>query len=129
MKKEIRTPFLIVNPKAYIYGDEALELAKVCDRLALEYDTDIIYTAQHADLRQINDNTDNLILTAQHMDGIVPGRGMGHILPESIKDAGADAVVLNHAEHLMTLPDLDKAMRRADELDLLTIVVAGYHDL
>lgn len=122
MKKTLRTPFLIVNPKAYIYGDEALELAKICDRLAKEYDTDIIYTAQHADLRLVNDNTENLILTAQHLDGIQPGRGMGHILPESVKAAGADAVVLNHAEHLLTLPQLDQAMNRARELDMITIV-------
>lgn len=124
MKRELRTPFLIVNPKAYIYGDESLELAKLCDRLAKEYDTDIIFTAQHADLRQAAENTENLIITAQHMDGLTPGRGMGHILPESVKAAGADAVVLNHAEHLLTLPQLDKAMRRADELDMLTIVCA-----
>ena len=34
MKRKIRVPFLIVNPKAYIYGQESLELAKVCDELA-----------------------------------------------------------------------------------------------
>ena len=122
MKRTLRTPFLIVNPKAYIYGEEALELGMICDRLANEYDIDIIYTAQHTDLRMIKEHTEHLILTAQHMDGIVPGRGMGHILPESIKAAGAEAVVLNHAEHPLTMSSLDAAMRRAQELDLLTIV-------
>ena len=70
----------------------------------------------------IKEHTEHLILTAQHMDGIVPGRDMGHILPESIKAAGAQAVVLNHAEHPLTMSSLDAAMRRAQELDLLTIV-------
>ncbi len=122
MKRQVRVPFLIVNPKAYIYGKESLELAKVCDRLSEEYDIDIIFTAQHVDLRMIAEATKNIVLTAQHMDGIVAGRGMGHILPEGIKDAGAQAVVLNHAEHSLRLEELDKAMKRANELDLFTIV-------
>ncbi len=122
MKRKIRTPFLIVNPKAYIYGKESLELAKICDRLSEEYDLDIIFTAQHVDLRQVAEATKNVIVTAQHMDGIVPGRGMGHILPEGVKDAGAQAVVLNHAEHSLKIEELDRTMKRANELDLVTIV-------
>ena len=122
MKRKIRTPFLIVNPKAYIYGQESFELAKVCDRLSEEYDIDIIFTAQHVDLRLVAEMTKHVIVAAQHMDGIVPGRGMGHILPEGIKDAGAQAVVLNHAEHSLKLEELDRAMKRANELDLVTIV-------
>lgn len=122
MKRQVRVPFLIVNPKAYIYGKESLELARVCDRLSKEYDIDIIFTAQHVDLRMIAEATENIVLTAQHMDGIYPGRGMGHILPEGIKDAGAEAVVLNHAEHSLKLEELDRAMKRAKELDLFTIV-------
>ena len=70
----------------------------------------------------VSEATTNIIVTAQHMDGIVPGRGMGHILPEGIKDAGAQAVVLNHAEYSLTLDQLDKAIKRANELELVTIV-------
>lgn len=122
MKRNIRTPFLIVNPKAYIYGKETLELAKICDELAEEYDIDILFTAQHVDIQKVADSTKNIIVTAQHMDGIVAGRGMGHILPEGIKAAGAQAVVLNHAEHQLTVNQLAKAMKRAKELELITIV-------
>ncbi|MBO5883693.1 MAG: triose-phosphate isomerase [Clostridia bacterium] len=122
MKRQVRVPFLIVNPKAYIYGNESLELAKVCDALSEEYDIDIIFTAQHVDIRMIAEATKNIVLTAQHMDGIVAGRGMGHILPEGVKAAGAQAVVLNHAEHALKLDELDRAMKRANELDLFTIV-------
>ncbi|MGL4606760.1 MAG: triose-phosphate isomerase [Eubacteriaceae bacterium] len=122
MKRKIRTPFLIVNPKAYIYGKESLELGILCDELSKEYDLDIIFTAQHVDIQKVSDETENIFVTAQHMDGIVPGRGMGHILPEAIKAAGAEAVVLNHAEHPLTTTQLDKAIKRGDALGLLTIV-------
>lgn len=124
MRRQLRRPFLIVNPKAYIYGEEALELAKISDELSAQYDIDIIYTAQHTDIRMIAQETEHIIVTAQHMDGIVPGRGMGHILPESVKAAGAEAVVLNHAEHPLGTGALAAAVKRARELDLLVVICA-----
>ena len=124
MKRELRVPFLIVNPKAYIYGEESLELAKVCDQLAEEYDIDIIFTCPYADVRMIRENTENIIVCVQSMDPLTPGRGMGHVLPESLKEAGADAVFLNHAENPKTLSDLYACIRRAAELDMTSIVCA-----
>lgn len=32
--RKVRTPFLIVNPKSYLYGEKSLELAKAADRVA-----------------------------------------------------------------------------------------------
>ena len=120
----LRTPFLIVNPKAYLAGNQVLKLAQLTDELAGEYDIDVIFTAQHVDLRMVADHTSNLTVTAQHMDPIVPGRGMGHILPEALVEAGVKAVVLNHAEHALTLSELDVTMRRAAEVGLMTVVCA-----
>ena len=120
----LRTPFLIVNPKAYLGGADTLRLALLTDELAGEFDIDVIFTAQHAYLVEIARRTSHLMITAQHMDPITPGRGMGHALPEALAEAGATAVVLNHAEHPLTLAQLDATMRRADELGLATIVCA-----
>ena len=124
MKRTVRTPFFVVNPKSYLYGAESLALAKAADHLAEEYDVDIFFTAQAVDLPAIRQGTRHLIVTAQHMDGIAPGRGMGHVLPEALAVAGVEAVFLNHAEHPMTISQLGAAMARADELGLLTIVCA-----
>lgn len=124
MKRKIRVPFLIVNTKSYIYGEEAVELAKTADRIGKKYDIDIVYTAQAVDIAKIKEATEGLIVIAQHMDGIVQGRGMGAVLPEGLKAAGAEGVFLNHAEKPLTLCELDMAMRRADELELLTFVCA-----
>jgi len=122
MKRKIRTPFFNINLKSYIYGQEALELAKVCDELAETYDIDFFYDVQHVDLRLIADNTKNIIVTAQHLDGIMPGRGTGHMLPEAVKDAGARAVLLNHAEDPLEPEALEWAIRRANEMELYTLV-------
>lgn len=123
-KRIIRTPFFVVNPKAYLYGEQALALACYADQLAEQYDLDIFFTAQHVDLPLLKANTTHLILTAQHMDGLTPGAGMGHILPEALKAAGVEATFLNHAEHPVPFAALAKTMARADELGILTIVCA-----
>ncbi|MDF1489323.1 triose-phosphate isomerase [Tessaracoccus caeni] len=120
----VRSPFLIVNPKAYLGSQDTLELARLTDELAAQFGIDVIFTAQHVDLRMVAENTQHLVVTAQHMDPIVKGRGMGHILPDSLREAGARAVVLNHAEHSLTLAVLDETIRRAREVGLATIVCA-----
>lgn len=124
MKRTIRTPFFVVNPKSYLYGAGSVALAKAAERLAVEYDVDIFFTAQAVDLPAVRRETERLIVTAQHMDGLTPGRGMGHVLPDALAEAGVEAVFLNHAEHPMTISQLGAAMARADELGLLTIVCA-----
>jgi len=120
----VRSPFLIVNPKAYLASADTLALARLTDELAEQFGIDVIFTAQHVDVRMVAENTSRLVVTAQHMDPIVKGRGMGHILPDSLRDAGAGAVVLNHAEHPLTLAVLDETMQRAREVGLATIVCA-----
>ncbi|PKQ22503.1 MAG: triose-phosphate isomerase [Actinobacteria bacterium HGW-Actinobacteria-5] len=120
----LRTPFLIVNPKAYLGGADTLRLALLTNELAQEFDLDVIFTSQQAYIVEIARRTTHLMICAQHMDPIVPGRGMGLTLPESLAEAGATAVVLNHAEHPITLAELDATMRRADDVGLTTIVCA-----
>jgi len=123
-KQTIDAPFFIFNPKSNLYGQELLKLSKVADKLAKEHQISVLVTAPYSDLNLIADNTENIIVTAQHMDGIDPGSGMGYVLPESLFNVGVRATFLNHAEHPMTLADLSKAVKKAEELDMLTIVCA-----
>ena len=123
-KRKLRPPFFVVNPKAYLYGEEALKLAKEADRLAGAHDIDILFTVQYVDAYRIAQETEHLIITTQHMDSLMPGRGMGYILPEGLVAAGVQATFLNHAEHPVTVHELDVTMKRAKELGILTIVCA-----
>ncbi|WP_110954647.1 triose-phosphate isomerase [Anaerosinus massiliensis] len=122
--KKVCCPFLVVNPKSYLYGKKALELAKEADKIAQQTKLQIFFTCPFADIRFIKDHTSYITVTAQHMESLRPGRGMGHILPESLKEAGANAVFLNHAENPMTVSELSKTILRAKELDMITIVCA-----
>lgn len=123
-KRAIKTPFFCVNPKAYLHGEKAVALARHADALAQQYEVDIFFTGQLVDLAEIRRQTKHLIVTAQHMDGLKPGSGMGYVLPEALRDAGVEAVFLNHAEHPMALSELAKAIARANETSILTIVCA-----
>lgn len=122
---KLRKPFFTVNPKAYLWGEKSLALALVAEELAIKHDVDILFTGQLADMRMLKENTKKLILTAQHLDGITPGRGMGYLLPEAAFEAGVRATFLNHAEHPLSIGDLAKAVARTKELGIATILCAN----
>ncbi len=120
----IRAPYFEVGPKCYMWGERMLKLAKAVDEIAHKYDLDVIVTPQYADIRLIAENTKYIHVYAQHMDSLVPGRGLGAVLPESLKAAGAVGVMLNHAEKKLTLEEVKRTIERADEVGLASIVCA-----
>ena len=122
--RKLRIPFFGVNTKSYLYGDDVVALAKQADALAERYDIDITFTAQLVDIPRIKAETRHLFLAAQYMDGIEPGRGMGHVLPEALAAAGVYSVTLNHAEKPMTVSALAKAVKRAREVGLSVTICA-----
>ena len=121
---DIKPPFFEIGPKAIIYGEEMLKLAKVIDKTAMKYDVDVILTPQYTDIKLLADNTERIFIFAQHMDYLKPGRGLGSVLPEAVKAAGAKGVMLNHAEKPLTMDVVEKTIRRAEEVGLATIVCA-----
>ncbi len=121
---KIRAPFFEIGPKCIMWGDRMLKLAKTVDKIAYKYDLDVIVTPQYADIRLLAENTQYIHVYAQHMDSLRPGRGLGSVLPESVKEAGAVGVMLNHAEKHLTLDEIRATIERADEVGLATIVCA-----
>ena len=121
---KIKPPFFEIGPKAFMYGEEMLKLAKVIDKTALKYDVDVIVTPQYTDIKLLADNTERIFVFAQHMDYLTPGRGLGSVLPEAVKAAGAKGVMLNHAEKPISMETIEKTIRRAEEVGLMTIVCA-----
>ncbi len=124
MKPEIRTPYFEIGTKNYIYGDTVLEYAKAADRAAEKYDIDVLFITPAVEIRRVVENTKNLIVLAPYMDTLRPGRGMADILPEGLKAAGAQGVVINHCEKPMSLPQMKKTIDRARELDFLVFACA-----
>jgi triosephosphate isomerase len=121
---EITPPFFEVGPKAYAYGGELVELARRADALSRTYDVQVIITPQYLDIPAVAQAVDRVMVFAQHMDALTPGRGVGSVLPEAIKAAGAQGVLLNHVERRLSRDELTRTMRRADEVGLATMVCA-----
>jgi len=118
-------PFFEIGPKAYLYGKEVLSLAKFADEICVKYDVQIIFTPQYVDIPILARETKNLLIFAQHMDSLMIGRGVGSVLPEAVKAAGAVGVMLNHAEKPLPLEIIHRTIQRADEVGLASMVCAG----
>lgn len=124
-KRIPKPPFFEIGPKAYLYGDELLFLAKAADEASALYGVDVIFTAPFLELRRICRKTKRLFVFAPHMDPILPGRGAADILPEAVAEAGACGVMLNHCEKPLPLNVLRKTLLRAGELNLASMVCGG----
>ncbi len=122
--KRIKPPFFEIGPKAYMYGDEMVSLAKTIDAAAKKYDVNVILTPQYTDIYRIAQVTEKVLVFAQHMDSLTIGRGLGSVLPEAVKAAGAVGVMLNHVEKQVTIAALRACIRRDEDLGLYSIVCA-----
>ena len=124
MKPKIRVPYFEVGTKNYVYGDTLLEYAIAADKAAEKYDIDVLFICPAVEIRRVAENTKNLIVLAPYMDTLRPGRGMADVLPEGLKAAGAQGVVINHCEKPMSLPQMKATIDRARELDMLVFACA-----
>lgn len=122
----ISEPFFEYGPKCYMYGETLLNMAKGLEKLAIKYNVDVVLDIPDTEIYNIAHNVDTkrVHVYSQHMDSIEVGRGMGRTLPEALKAAGAVGVMLNHAEHKLTIEEIEKAIKRADSVGLATMVCA-----
>ncbi len=113
-----------VNFKVYpeTIGAKGLEIARTMEQVQEETGATFSLTPQLPDLRMIATETD-LRVSAPYCDAIEPGRGMGRILLETLADAGAEGVTINHVENPDTLNDIAFKIRRCNELGLTSGVL------
>jgi triosephosphate isomerase len=122
---QLEPPFFELGPKAYLFGTRVLDLARFADQVSVKYAVPIILTPQYVDIPLLVKETSNLLIFAQHMDPLRIGRGIGAVLPEALKSAGAAGTLLNHAEKPLPQPVLQETIQRADEVGLASMVCAG----
>ena len=119
----LQTPMIIVNFKTYLEstGKRAVELAKQAERASKETGANIIVVPQFADLAKVAEAVE-IPVFAQHIDPIKPGNCTGHILAESIMEAGAVGTLINHSEMQLKLADVDAIIRLTREKKLISCV-------
>lgn len=120
---KVRTPIILINFKTYTEatGKNAIKLAKIIENVSLKTETCIGLAPQFVDIASIA-CTMSVPVFAQHIDPIAPGSFTGHILPESVKVAGAVGTLINHSERRLKLADIATAIERSREVDLASVV-------
>ena len=123
---KLKTPVIIVNFKTYLEstGQKAFELAKSAEKVYRETGASIVVVPQFVDIAKIAEAVE-IPVFAQHIDAIKPGNSTGHVLAESIKEAGAVGTLINHAEMQLKLSDIDAIITLARENGLISCVCAN----
>jgi triosephosphate isomerase len=117
---------IIVNFKTYLEstGKRAVDLAKQAGKAAKETGANIIVVPQLADLAKVAEAVE-IPVFAQHIDPIKPGSNTGHVLAESVKEAGAVGILINHSERQLRLIDIEATIALAKEKGLVSCVCAN----
>lgn len=120
---KIEYPLILINFKAYAEasGKKGLQLAKVAEKLSKEYGVTIAVAPQLTDLMFIAQQVD-IPVFSQHVDDVSPGSHTGHVTLEAVKDAGAIGTMINHSERRVRADQVDTVVKRARQLNLVTVV-------
>lgn len=126
LPEKFKTPIIIVNFKTYseATGRKAIELAKKAERVNSETNVSIGVASQFADIAAVAKAV-KIPVFAQHIDPIKPGSYTGHVLAESVKEAGAIGTLINHSERQLKLSDINEVIKIARENNLLSVVCAN----
>jgi len=126
LKPKLQTPTIIVNFKTYLEatGRKAVELAKQAEKVSKETGASIVAVPQFVDIARVAEAVE-IPVFAQHIDPIKPGSCTGHVLVDSVKEAGAVGTLINHSEKQLKLVDIDTAIRLAREKNIISCVCAN----
>jgi triosephosphate isomerase len=126
LKEKFQTPMIIVNFKTYseATGRNAVELAKKAEKVSEETKVSIIVAPQFADISAVAKAV-KIPVFAQHIDPIRPGSYTGHVLADSVKEAGAKGTLINHSERQLKLSEIDEIIGITREKGLVSVVCAN----
>ncbi len=126
--KELRVPYFETGVKCYLYGEDEMEFARKCEAVSVKYDVDVLFISSFLNMKDIARECPHLFVIAQTVDNWKPGRGMGKIIPEALKAAGAWGACINHCERPMALCDIKGAIDRCREVGIKSFVCADSTD-
>ena len=92
-------PLIVLNFKTYTEGtgSNAVVIAQACRDVAEDTGANIVAAPQLPDIHRVASSVD-IPVFSQHMDGVGAGSFTGHIMAETIKEAGATGTLINHSE-------------------------------
>jgi triosephosphate isomerase len=119
----LKLPIIILNYKTYseATGKKAVKISKIAEETSLESGVNIGVAPQFTDIKSIAD-TVSIPVFAQHIDPIAPGSHTGHILLESVKEAGAVGTLINHSERRLKLFEIEAIVAKTRGSGLTSVV-------
>lgn len=103
-------------------GNQVIKLLKTAKKISQKTGVPVIPCAQATDIFRIRHEV-GIKVWAQRVDAIDPGRHSGWISPYSVKIAGAEGTVINHAEHLLDEIEIKRTVGKAKKYGLKTLVI------
>lgn len=119
----LKTPLFITNFKNYeqAIGQNAVKLALIHQKVAEDTGASLGVAVNPVDLPAVCEAV-SIPVFAQHVDPIDFGSFTGHVLPQSLKRAGAIGSLLNHSERRLDPEVLTNAMACAQKSSLVRIL-------
>jgi len=123
---KLQIPMIIVNFKTYLEatGEKSVELAKKAEKVSADTKVLIGVAPQFVDIAVVAEAV-SIPVFAQHIDPIQPGSHTGHVLAESVKEAGALGTLINHSERQLKLSDINAIIKMTREKSLVSLVCAN----
>ncbi len=122
MISPITGPFFEIGPKNYLRRAELEALVSAAGLAGAEFGVCVIVTVPTAFIAPIADLDAGVHVFAQGMDVDEPGPSVGRVIAESLVDAGAVGVMLNHDSNPLTPEGLTLSVARASRAGLATMV-------
>lgn len=125
MTDVLTAPFFEVGPKNLLRLPALEQLARSSGRAGREHDVAVVLTVPTAMVAPVAGLDAGVHVFGQHLDPDPVGATVGRVVAESLVDAGAAGVMLNHAANPVPFEQLVLSVRRARDAGLLTMVCAG----
>lgn len=117
--------FLVVNFKNYPTSTSlnAIKLAKICEEESKKAGVEIIICPSIVDLENVRKFVGCKVFS-QHIDTQTLGKSTGRIVPELIKNIGAEGSLINHSEHKLDMSMVKETINRAKQVGLTSLACA-----
>jgi triosephosphate isomerase len=123
--RRLAAPFFEVGPKNLLRLAEVVDVATAAAAAGAEHAVSVIFTVPAPLIAPVRDAVPGVFVFAQSMDADEIGPSVGRVIAESLVDAGADGVMLNHDSNPLDADGIRRTVTRASENGLMTMVCAG----
>ena len=120
----LQSPFFEIGPKNLLRLPDIITVATAAAQAGRDHGVSVILTVPTALIAQVHAAVPDVFVFAQEMGAEEQGPSVGRTTAESLMDAGADGVMLNHVGHPLEPVLLTRTMQRAERAGLLTMVCA-----